>query len=188
MSDTITDHIALEAEKYEFEVDLHDPSQEHACQHVFADGGQCYGVAGAGDDYCRWHLTVEDRERRRVSARSKRTKSRKVVEDLEIPMIEDPFTLQVALNEVMDAIIDDRIDNRRAGLLLYALQVSRSNIRHRINFVAPGPKTILNLEQELQVAARERYVEAQRRKQQRAQKKPPQSQPAPAITKEKEGA
>jgi len=49
---------------------------------------------------------------------------------LELPLLEDANAVQVAIQEIMQAILDRRIDNKRAGLLLYSLQLASSNIRN----------------------------------------------------------
>jgi len=55
---------------------------------------------------------------------------------LELPLLEDANAVQVTIQEIMQAILDRRIDNKRAGLLLYSLQLASSNIRN----LAPRPK------------------------------------------------
>jgi len=49
---------------------------------------------------------------------------------LELPLLEDANAVQVTIQEIMQAILDRRIDNKRAGLLLYSLQLASSNIRN----------------------------------------------------------
>lgn len=49
---------------------------------------------------------------------------------LELPLLEDANAIQVAIQEIMQAILDRRIDSKRAGLLLYSLQLASSNIRN----------------------------------------------------------
>ena len=49
---------------------------------------------------------------------------------LELPFLEDANAIQVTIQEIMQAILDRRIDNKRAGLLLYSLQLASSNIRN----------------------------------------------------------
>ena len=45
---------------------------------------------------------------------------------LELPPLEDANSVQMALMQVIDAILHNRIDNKRAGLVLYALQTASS--------------------------------------------------------------
>jgi hypothetical protein len=48
---------------------------------------------------------------------------------LDLPSLEDPVSIQLALIDVAQALAANRIDTKRAGLLLYALQVASANTR-----------------------------------------------------------
>ena len=48
---------------------------------------------------------------------------------LQLPLLEDANAIQMALQQVMQAILDNQIDNKRAGLLLYALQTASANLK-----------------------------------------------------------
>ena len=47
---------------------------------------------------------------------------------LDLPPFEDANSIQIALMQVVDALLDNRIDSKRAGLVLYALQTASSNL------------------------------------------------------------
>lgn len=49
---------------------------------------------------------------------------------LDLPPFEDAASIQLALIDVAQALAANRIDPRRAGLLLYAMQVASTNARH----------------------------------------------------------
>ena len=51
-----------------------------------------------------------------------------VFDDLKLPLLEDPASIQVAISRVMNAFVSARIDARRTGLLLYAIQIASQNI------------------------------------------------------------
>jgi len=53
------------------------------------------------------------------------------MDDLALPAIEDPASIQIALTQVVSALASSRIDARRAGLLLYALQIASQNVDRR---------------------------------------------------------
>jgi hypothetical protein len=62
---------------------------------------------------------------------------------LELPLLEDLNAVQVGVMQVVDALIDDRIDRHRAGLILYGLQQAANNLRgkeHRV-CLAVSPDT-----------------------------------------------
>ena len=48
---------------------------------------------------------------------------------LDLPPLEDPVSIQLALIDVAQALAANRIDTKRAGLLLYALQVASANTK-----------------------------------------------------------
>jgi hypothetical protein len=158
----------------EEDIDLNNFNEVHECEHVFHDGNSCMNVAGPQQHFCRWHRTAAEREERRISYASRR-RNKDQIEDLEIPTIEDPESLQIAIHEVMDAIIDGRLKNHQAGHLLYGLQLSLSNVKRRLHF--PRTKySVFNLINDLEEAFEERKLEKQAAQERRAlKKKPPQS-------------
>ena len=48
---------------------------------------------------------------------------------LDLPSLEDAVPIQLALIDVAQALAANRIDTKRAGLLLYALQVASANVQ-----------------------------------------------------------
>jgi hypothetical protein len=144
--------------------DINDFESVHVCAHVFQDGSSCMNVAGPRQHYCRWHRTAAEREERLV-AFSKR-KNKNAIPDLDIPTIEDPESLQIAIHEVMDAIIDGRLEGRRA--------VSLSNVKRKLHFIRDR-YSVFNLIDDLDEAQKEREQKKQEAAAKRANKKPPQS-------------
>jgi hypothetical protein len=49
---------------------------------------------------------------------------------LELPAVEDSASIQLALIEVLQALAANQLDPRRAGLLLYGLQVASANAKN----------------------------------------------------------
>jgi len=155
------------------EVSITDINREHVCRHEFHDGSNCLGVAEAHQLYCRWHRTADERHQRRTSARSQR--KGQAVLDFDLPMIEDPASLQIAIQEVLDAIVDGRIKDRQAGHLLYGLQISQNNVKGNL-YIRRRRYDISDLlddlEEQQQVIAAAKLERQKRREQ---NKKPPQS-------------
>jgi hypothetical protein len=50
------------------------------------------------------------------------------MDDITLPMLEDSASIQVAISQIVAALLSSRLDARRAGLLLYALQIASQNI------------------------------------------------------------
>ncbi len=49
---------------------------------------------------------------------------------LELPALEDGNAVQMAIMRVQKALIDDEISEKKAGLLLYSLQMASSNLKN----------------------------------------------------------
>lgn len=49
-------------------------------------------------------------------------------DDLQLPLLEDSASIQVAILKITSAFLSSRIDARRTGLLLYAVQIASQNI------------------------------------------------------------
>jgi hypothetical protein len=94
------------------------------CQHVRENGVFCRSAALRGRRYCYFHTRVLGRRMAMAQARAKGERWR-----LNLPPLEDMHAVQSALMHVLEAVADDRIDPRRAGLLLYGLQQASGNIK-----------------------------------------------------------
>ena len=96
------------------------------CNHVKTNGRFCGSPALAGDEYCYYHRSARERTKRQLRhARQQKP--------LQLPLLEDRESIQIAIGDVLNAILADRIDSRKAGLLLYGLQTASSNA-HKLHF------------------------------------------------------
>ena len=84
------------------------------CEKVREDGTVCGCPQMKGYRYCYAH-------ERMLEMRSGR---------LELPALEDANAVQMAIMRVQKALIDDEISEKKAGLLLYSLQMASSNLKH----------------------------------------------------------
>jgi len=82
------------------------------CQHVRLSGRPCKAPARRGGNYCLFHEAEHD-----TSAR------------LSFPPVEDAATVQVATDQILQALRDDTIEFRRAGLLFSGLRIARANLK-----------------------------------------------------------
>ncbi len=94
------------------------------CNHIKENGAFCGSPALAGRDYCYFHLRLRVRGVAMARARAHGQRWR-----LDLPALEDMYSVQVALMRVVEALADDQIDTRRAGLILYGLQQAATNLR-----------------------------------------------------------
>jgi hypothetical protein len=95
------------------------------CKHIKTNGTFCESPALDHDDYCYFHRA--DRERHKRAVRSRLRAER---QPIQVPLLEDYDTIQVAIGDVLNELLHDRIDAKKAGLLLYGLQTAVLNIRN----------------------------------------------------------
>lgn len=124
------------------------------CEHIKANGVFCGSPALRGRNYCYFHLTHIGRRLRAERAQAHLVSKANAYGldpdalalaaevPLDLPPLEDANSVQIALMQVMDAILHNRIDSKRAGLLLYGLQIASSNLRNGANFALPNGVTM----------------------------------------------
>jgi hypothetical protein len=104
------------------------PASIPRCQHLKINGTQCGSPALRRNQFCYFHKKWHDN---RVVLNGTRARSARVA--LDLPVLEDANSIQVALMQVMRLILSGQVDSKTAGLLLYALQTASSNL-NRTNF------------------------------------------------------
>jgi hypothetical protein len=106
------------------------------CEHIKASGEFCGSPALRGRRYCYFHLTHIGRRLRaeRVHAQTVAASAESNTAPLDLPPFEDAGSIQIALMQVVDAILHNRLDTKRAGLVLYALQTASCNLNNGAAF------------------------------------------------------
>ena len=92
------------------------------CRHVHADARQCGSPALHNEQFCYYH-----HDTRRPVVRPHDRLARTSTFSLFTPG--DFDAIQESLGELLIRIASNDIDPRRAGLLLYCLQISSANLR-----------------------------------------------------------
>ena len=95
------------------------------CDHLKEDGVYCSSPALRDQRYCHFHLNARAR---RVQAAHARLHG-EARPRFQMPVLDNMHAVQAGIQQVVDALADDRIDNRRAGLLLYALQQAAAGLK-----------------------------------------------------------
>ncbi len=99
------------------------------CRHIFTGGHRCGSPALKQEFFCFYHHT----SRKPVpKSEAQARKGRRA--EFTLPRPEDRSAIQHAIGEVLLRIADHGIDARRAGLLLYGLQIAS------LNLPKPNPK------------------------------------------------
>ena len=91
------------------------------------DGLLCKSPALRDRSYCYFHQKLNT---------NVKTSRRRAQEDqtIDFDSIEDAAGIQIALQNVVEAVSRARIDRRRAGIIVYALHLASSLAKQRANF------------------------------------------------------
>jgi hypothetical protein len=93
------------------------------CQHIKVNGTQCGSPARRNERYCHYHR--ENQPERVQVVDEKGQASGEVL----MPVLEDAQSIQTVVRQVAMLILGGKIDNKKAGLMLYALQIASSNLK-----------------------------------------------------------
>jgi hypothetical protein len=105
---------------------IQDQSQAIArCAHIKLDGVRCGSPTLHERDYCYFHNRV-----------------RRMHVPPALPVLEDRNALQYAIGEVLAAVMDDRVDLKKARTLLYGMQIAAYNLRTGVNFEPYAPNVV----------------------------------------------
>ena len=91
----------------------------YQCRHIFTAGRRCQSPSLRGQDLCYFHQTTRP---------DRRPPQHTHPEAFTLPMPEDRAAIQLALGQVIARIAAGTLNARRAGLLLYALQIASLNL------------------------------------------------------------
>ncbi|HTZ94906.1 MAG TPA: hypothetical protein VMB18_00820 [Terriglobales bacterium] len=100
------------------------PRNVPRCQHIKINGIQCGSPALRGQRLCFFHNRW-----RETRIPFNKEGALHFVDAFELPMLEDPESVQVAITQVLRLIIAKHIDHKTAGLLLYGLQTASCNLK-----------------------------------------------------------
>src|SRR5713226_3249631 len=106
------------------------------CQHVKVNGVQCGSPALKSRKLCHFHQRWQQGRIQLNANRSRRSRY-----SLDLPILEDANSIQVALMQGMRLLLTNQVDHRTAALLFYALQTASSNLS-RTTF-EPRPQQVV---------------------------------------------
>jgi len=95
------------------------------CRHIFTDGRRCGSPALSQQNFCYYHYA----HRTPVLANQRRRQRASGFDITNLDGLDNPTAVQLSLSEVIARIAANTIDLKRAGLLIYALQVAGQNLR-----------------------------------------------------------
>jgi hypothetical protein len=91
--------------------------KRYQCRHIFTDGHRCGSPCLKREQFCYYHHTT-----RRPAGNTRARGPEQAEFDISIP--EDRCAIQSTIGEVLRRIARNEIDPKRAGLLLYGLQIA----------------------------------------------------------------
>jgi hypothetical protein len=95
--------------------------KQYQCRHIFTDGHRCASTCLRQEEFCYYHHTTRKPITNPQQRRSRRS-------TFHLPLPEDRSAIQSSIGEVLRRIASNDIDPRRAGLLLYGLQIASLNL------------------------------------------------------------
>jgi hypothetical protein len=126
------------------------------CRHIKVNGTQCGSPALRKKSFCFYHqqnhpLTVECY-----------SEGEYATGEINLPTFEDAHSIQTVIRQVVQMVLQKRIERKTASLLLYALQIASSNLK-RMEQEKPQPEQVLvdveiDPKFEIPIAAREETI------------------------------
>ncbi len=127
------------------------------CRHIMTNGEFCRALALRGRPYCHFHsihLARKLRAQRRYEIAINASIEPQCI-PMDLPLLEDANSIQLAISHVVDALMNNSLDTKRAGLVLYALQTATLNLANGVDFTQHDDASLAeeydNLEQDLQL-------------------------------------
>src|ERR1039457_1981921 len=100
------------------------PIEIRRCRHVKTNGTQCGSPALKGKELCFYHEQNQPKEVE-LYIDGERYSDGSMV----IPAFDDAHAIQTVIRQVVQLMLQRRIDRKDAGLLLYALQIASGNLK-----------------------------------------------------------
>jgi hypothetical protein len=113
------------------------PSHEAPrCRHIKVNGTQCGSPALRSRNFCFYHQ--QDRPRK-VECYSE---GEYATGEIPLPYFEDAHSIQTVIRQVVQMVLQKRIERKTASLLLYAFQIASSNLK-RMELEKPQPEQVV---------------------------------------------
>ena len=89
------------------------------CRHIKPNGYKCRSAALRHSPYCYFHTSVHALSK--PGARPEELK-------FKLPLLEDRSAIQLALVQILDALVTGNLEAKPASLMLYGLQIASQNV------------------------------------------------------------
>jgi hypothetical protein len=111
-------------------------SEAPRCRHVKVNGTQCGSPAVRSKSFCFYH-----QQHRPIVAECYSDGEYSTGEIL-LSVFEDAHSVQSVIRQVLQMVLQKRIERKTASLLLYALQIASSNLK-RMELEKPQPEQVV---------------------------------------------
>src|SRR5713226_3185 len=112
------------------------------CRHIKVNGTQCGSPALRKKNFCFYH------QQNRPWPVECYADDKYATGTITLPYFEDAHSIQNVIRQVVQMVMQKRIECKTASLLLYALQIASSNLK-RMELEKPQPgQVVINLETE----------------------------------------
>jgi len=108
------------------------------CRHVKEDGHLCQSPAVRGEHFCHFHQS-----HRTAAIAIAQARVRGEHPGLYLPPLKDPWAVQYALSDLLNALGAGEIDHKRANIILRVLRTASDNFKNgNIQPARPRPALI----------------------------------------------
>ncbi len=119
------------------------------CRYIKVSGTQCGSPALRHKNFCFYH-----QQNRTITAECY-SEGKYATGEIDLPAFEDAHSVQNVIRQIMQMVLQKRIEQKTASILLYALQIASSNLK-RMELEKPQPEQVvvdLEMESETPIAA-----------------------------------
>ena len=106
------------------------------CQHIKVSGIQCGSPALRSKNFCFYH------QKDRPWPVECYSDIEYATGEITLPFFEDAHSIQAVIRQVVQMVLQKRLERKTASLLLYALQIASSNLK-RMELEKPQPEQVV---------------------------------------------
>ena len=117
-----------------------ESSSAKRCEHIHTAGTQCGSPALRDARFCYYH-----QENRPKEIECHREGEMPSDGQLFLPVFEDAHSIQVVIRQIMQLLLQRKIGEKTAGLLLYAIQIASANLKHMSNEKPQQEEVVVDL-------------------------------------------
>ena len=107
------------------------------CQHIKVSGARCGSPALRQKQFCFYH-----QQNRPIAADCYYKPDEYSTGEIILPPFEDAHSIQSVIRQIMQMVLQKRLEQKTASLMLYALQIASSNLK-RMDLEKPQPADVV---------------------------------------------